>query len=111
MFARVQLAPGAIVENASSDPGTNPLSLYRVTADGPDLDSFPLGIGFHHLCTTRMAESPTEGVVDADGRVHSVDNLWVAGSSVFATGGTATPTLTIVALAARLADHLRSTLG
>jgi choline dehydrogenase-like flavoprotein len=108
---RVQVAPGAIVENPEADPGANPLSLYRVDGDGPDLDDFPLGIGYHHLCTTRMALEPSEGVVDPDGRVHSVDNLWVAGSSVFATGGTATPTFTIVALAARLADHLRTTLS
>lgn len=110
-LGRLQLAPGAVVENPDADPGANPLSLYRVAASGPDLDSFPLGIGYHHLCTTRMSNDPTQGVVDPDGRVHSVDNLWIAGSSTFATGGTATPTFTIVALAARLADHLRTVLA
>ena len=66
-------------------------------------------VGFfsHHMGTTRMREDPREGVVDADGRVHGVSNLFVAGSSVFPTGGTAGPTLTIVALALRLAQHLR----
>ena len=54
-----------------------------------------------------MREDPREGVVDADGRVHGVSNLFVAGSSVFPTGGTAGPTLTIVALALRPAQHLR----
>ena len=51
---------------------------------------FELGLGFHHMCTTRMATDPAEGVVDADLRVHSVDNLYVAGSSSFGTAGAAT---------------------
>jgi choline dehydrogenase-like flavoprotein len=58
-----------------------------------------------------MHSDPAQGVVDADCRVHGVANLFVAGSSVFPTGGTAPPTLTIVALALRLADHLRLTTG
>jgi choline dehydrogenase-like flavoprotein len=53
-----------------------------------------------------MDGDPTRGVVDTDCRVHGVSNLFVAGSSVFPTGGTGPPTLTIVALALRLADHL-----
>ena len=65
--------------------------------------------GAHHMGTTRMADDPREGVVDALGRVHGIDNLYVAGSSVFPTGGFANPTLTIVALALRLADHLKAT--
>jgi choline dehydrogenase-like flavoprotein len=56
--------------------------------------------------TTRMHPDPGRGVVDADGRVHGVANLYIAGSSVFPTSGSANPTLTIVALALRLADHL-----
>ena len=63
--------------------------------------------GNHHMGTTRMHADPAQGVVDADGRIHGVDNLFVAGSSVFPTAGSANPTLTIVALALRLADHLR----
>ena len=63
----------------------------------------------HHMGTTRMADDPRRGVVDADGRVHGVGNLYVAGSSVFPTSGYANPTLTLVALALRLADHLRAT--
>jgi choline dehydrogenase-like flavoprotein len=62
---------------------------------------------WHHMGTTRMHSDPAQGVVDADCRVHDVANLFVAGSSVFPTGGTAPPTLTIVALALRLAQHLR----
>jgi choline dehydrogenase-like flavoprotein len=67
-----------------------------------------LGGGDHHMGTTRMHESPKEGVVDPDGRVHGLANLFVAGSSVFPTVGYANPTLTIVALSLRLADHLKS---
>lgn len=62
--------------------------------------------GQHHLGTTRMHVSPRQGVVDPDGRLHGVRNGYVAGSSVFPTGGYANPTLTIVALACRLADRL-----
>ncbi len=60
--------------------------------------------------TTRMHDDPARGVVDRDCRLHECSNLYVAGSSVFPTSGSAGPTLTLVALAARLADHLRSEL-
>ncbi len=66
-----------------------------------------LGGGRHHMGTTRMHVDPKQGVVDETGRVHGVANLYVAGSSVFPTGGAANPTLTLVALALRLADHLK----
>ena len=56
--------------------------------------------------TTRMSADPKTGVVDADSRVHNYRNLYVAGSSVFPTSGWANPTLTIIALSLRLADHL-----
>ncbi len=62
---------------------------------------------WHHMGTTRMGNDPKLSVVDPDCRVHGLANLYVAGSSVFPTSGTAGPTLTIVALAIRLADHLR----
>jgi choline dehydrogenase-like flavoprotein len=60
----------------------------------------------HHLGTTRMHRDPRHGVVDADCRVHSMQNLFVAGSSVFPSYGASNPTLTIVAMAIKLADHL-----
>ncbi len=66
---------------------------------------------FHHLGTTRMHVDPAHGVVDADCRVHGMRNLYVAGSSVFPTYGCSNPTLTVVALALRLADHLKKQLG
>ncbi|MFN3209555.1 MAG: GMC oxidoreductase [Roseovarius sp.] len=61
----------------------------------------------HSAGTTRMSADPKKGVVNAECRVHGVANLYVAGASVFATSGHANPTLMIVALAHRLADHLR----
>jgi choline dehydrogenase-like flavoprotein len=54
-----------------------------------------------------MASDPRMGVVDSNGRVHGIGNLFIAGSSVFPTGGNDMPTLTIVALAHRLADRLK----
>jgi choline dehydrogenase-like flavoprotein len=65
----------------------------------------------HHLGTTRMSDDPHKGVVDRQCRVHGVDNLHIAGSSVFPTGGWAFPTFTIVALSLRLAEHLRGLLA
>jgi choline dehydrogenase-like flavoprotein len=65
----------------------------------------------HHMGTTRMHADPRRGVVDADCRVHGIANLYVAGSSVFPTSGSANPTLTIVALAVRLARHVARGLG
>lgn len=62
--------------------------------------------GNHHMGTTRMAADPAEGVVDSNCLVGGTTNLYVAGSSVFATGGCANPTFMIVALAHRLTDHL-----
>jgi choline dehydrogenase-like flavoprotein len=63
--------------------------------------------GFHQIGTTRMADDPSRGVVDRDCRVFGTDNLYLAGSSVFPTGGCANPTLNLVALALRLADQLK----
>lgn len=62
----------------------------------------------HHAGTTRMTLDPQDGVVDPDGRVFGIDNLYVTGASVFPTAGFANPTLTIVALARRLGRHLSS---
>lgn len=67
----------------------------------PNLDG-----GHHHMGTTRMHDDAKKGVVDRNCRVHGIENLYVAGSSVFPTFGNANPTLTIVALALRLSDQL-----
>jgi choline dehydrogenase-like flavoprotein len=61
----------------------------------------------HHMGTTRMSSDPRHGVVDENCKVHGVANLYIAGSSVFPTGGGTNPTLTIVLLALRLGKHLR----
>jgi choline dehydrogenase-like flavoprotein len=61
----------------------------------------------HHMGTTRMHADPSKGVVDPDLRLHEASNFYIAGSSVFPTSGIANPTLTILALVMRLADHLK----
>lgn len=78
----------------------------RKTAFRPPLPNEALSTGMHHVGTTRMAASEDEGVVDIHCRVFGTEDLYVAGSSVFSTGGYANPTLTICALALRLAEHL-----
>jgi choline dehydrogenase-like flavoprotein len=65
----------------------------------------------HHCGTTRMSDTPRLGVVDSSCQVFGIDGLYVSGSSVFPTSGYANPTLTIVALSIRLADHIKATLS
>jgi choline dehydrogenase-like flavoprotein len=67
--------------------------------------------GHHHLGTTRMHDDPRRGVVNANGRVHGLPNLVVAGSSVFPSYGASNPTMNLVALTLRLADHLKTVLA
>lgn len=76
----------------------------------PLISAHPIG-GYHHMGTTRMADDPKHGVTDSWGKVHGVANLYVAGSSLFPTSGWANPTLPIVALALRTADHIASNGG
>lgn len=78
-----------------------------------DLTTWPAGVrgGYHHMGTTRMHEDPKQGVIDANCQVHGLANLYIAGSSVFPTGGLGTPTLTLIALAMRLADHLKEVMA
>jgi choline dehydrogenase-like flavoprotein len=74
-----------------------------------DEETPPVGLkgGWHHMGTTRMHVDPRQGVVDQHGKVHGVANLYVTGSSVFPTAGYANPTLTLCALAIRLADQVK----
>lgn len=62
--------------------------------------------GRHHMGGTRMSLNAAEGIVNTDCRLFAQDNVYIAGSSVFASAGHANPTLTLVQLALRLCDHL-----
>ena len=67
--------------------------------------------GFHQVGTARMADDPRQGVVDRDARVHGAANLFLAGSAILPSSGQANPTLLAVALAGRLAAHLKQALS
>lgn len=96
------------LEVLAGELGRLDLGRVLVASDGLGPMEAPLDVGSHHMGTMRMSATPRDGVVDADCRVHGMDDLFVAGSAVFATGGCANPTLTLVALALRLAHHLRT---
>jgi choline dehydrogenase-like flavoprotein len=83
--------------------GLGRMQITHPTIDAPGIVSG----GYHHMGTTRMNVDPKKGVCDADGRVHGIENLFMAGSSLFPTGGISNPTFTIAALAVRLADRLK----
>jgi len=90
------------------------LGLGRVEIEmATDDDPWPASLhqSSHYMGTTRMSSDPSKGVVDADCRVHGMTNLYIAGGSVFPTGGGGMVTFNIVALAIRLADHLRAELA
>jgi len=70
-----------------------------------------IGGGWHQMGTTRMHRNPTKGVVDENCKVHGISNLYISGPSVFPTSGYANPVLTIVALAVKLADHVKKLLS
>ena len=86
--------------------GAGLLSRFQIDPGRTDELDFHLAHGNHHMCTARLADDPTRGVVDRDARVHGIENLFLAGSAVFPTPGVAAPTITLVALALRLAAHL-----
>lgn len=90
--------------------GATSLGRLRVLLPSRGLESVSTVGSHHHMGTTRIHRDPKHGVVDENCRVHGISNLFVAGSSVFPTYGTANPTYTILALAYRLADHLAAEL-
>jgi choline dehydrogenase-like flavoprotein len=96
------------VEVLADEWGAAGHGLLRVTHQGEGVRTRRLDVGAHHMGTLRMDDDPTRGVVDRHGRVHDVENLYVVGSATFPTPGWANPTLTVVALALRLGDHLAS---
>jgi choline dehydrogenase-like flavoprotein len=69
-----------------------------------------LVVNGHHMGTTRMSTDSTKGVVDPNLKVHSLNNLYVAGASVFPSAGISNPTFTIITLSIRLAEHLTKVL-
>lgn len=74
--------------------------------NGEDYPTDQETAGHHHMGGTRMGTDPARSVVDRDQKVHGMANLYVGGSSVFATSGQCNPTTTITALSARLGAHL-----
>lgn len=88
--------------------GAAGLGRMRIDFDPTD-DAWQELVGWQiHQCGgTRMAASPSQGVVDENCKLFGVDNLWIAGSSVFPCAGHANPTMNLVALALRLGDHLK----
>jgi choline dehydrogenase-like flavoprotein len=73
---------------------------------GQDLNAVKFSRHAHHMGTTRMSHKPEYGVVDENLKVHGIDNLYIAGSSIFSTGGACNPTMPIIQFCLRLADHL-----
>ena len=94
-----------IIDAALRDAG---LGYVEGRYDGTKLPTYTGS--WHDMGTTRMSNDPRHGVVDASCKVHGISNLFIAGSSVFPTAGYTTPTLTIVALPLRLAEHLTAEL-
>ena len=85
------------------------LGRLKLILDADDR-TWPVRSQCHHMGTTRMHVDPKKGVVNEHCRVHGLSNLFIAGSSVFPTSSSATPTLTIVALTLRLADYIKKKL-
>lgn len=99
------------LEILGSEAGRSGLGRVKILqAEGERGWPDDLAGGWHLMGTTRMSNDPKQGVVDRNCRVHGMSNLYVAGSSVFPTAGSGTPTLTLVALALRLARHLKEML-
>ena len=82
------------------------LGTFQMAALTPEMVNASVQGTNHHIGTTRMADSPGDGVVDRHGKVHGVENLYIAGSSIFPTAGYSGPTMMLIAFAIRLADHL-----
>lgn len=100
------------LEIFGAELGRTGLGRLQLNVDEDD-SSWPddLRGGWHHIGTTRMHDDPRQGVVDRNCQVHGMSNLFIAGSSVFPTSGAGTPTMTLVSLALRLADHIKARIG
>jgi choline dehydrogenase-like flavoprotein len=97
-----------MLETFAAEAGAAGIGRVQITLndDDEDFDDVFVEPACHHMGTTRMANDPRQGVVDSDCRVHGIDNLYCAGSSVFPSAGDGSPTMMLLALALRLADHL-----
>jgi len=93
------------LDDLGAELGLFGLGRLRILSESEYMGGMP-GVGFHHMGSARMAGDVEGGVVDADCRVHGMENLHVASSAVFPSFGFSNPTLTIVALATKLAAHL-----
>jgi choline dehydrogenase-like flavoprotein len=100
-----------IVDLVADEWGRAGLGRVKTAEEGELVADRTVDIGCHHMGTARMHTDENHGVVDPDCRVYGTANLYVAGSAVFPTYGWVNPTLTIVALAVRLADHLAQGAG
>jgi len=100
------------LEIIGAELGRAGLGRLQITLDDDDT-TWPKDTrgGWHHMGTTRMSDDPTRGVVDRNCQVHGISNLFIAGSSVFPTAGSGTPTMMLVSLALRLADHIKEHMG
>jgi choline dehydrogenase-like flavoprotein len=96
----------------AADLQSSGVGVFEYDPDSVELESTRYGAyGGHHLGTARMGNDPRTSVVDANCRIHGIDNLFVAGGAVFPTSSQANPTLTIVALALRLGAELKARLA
>jgi choline dehydrogenase-like flavoprotein len=88
--------------------GIGRVKMYDFLWEANDADMLDtLGGGWHHMGTTKMHDDPKRGVVDANCKVHGINNLYVAGSGCCSTAGGPNPTLNLVALSLRLSDHIK----
>ena len=99
------LAPAADFANALQASGFGDIAPVEDPSELPE-DLTHKDMVAHAMGATRMAVDPKNGVVDRNCRVHGMENLWIASSSIFPVAGSANPTVTIVALALRVADCL-----
>jgi choline dehydrogenase-like flavoprotein len=93
------------IRRAMEESGCGTIDFDDARLDA-DVREQTVPVGGHHIGTARMSDDPGQGVVSRDGLVHGTSNLYVAGAATFPTSGQANPTLTIIALALKLADHL-----
>jgi choline dehydrogenase-like flavoprotein len=101
---RLQVTPGSL--QPSGEPGV--LARFAIDPSASDPAGFHLAHSNHHCCTVPMSADPSGGVCDPDLRVWGFEDLYLAGSGVFPTAGVTSPTINIVALSVRLAQHLRA---